>query len=457
MNPSLLAEETLRILSAEGCVDPLEVSDARVGLALIQLAAGKDITALGLGDAASVSSTQALQVMMRRMLTPAASHYAVLGVPRSASGSDIRENYRRLIALVHPDSRPKGLPADSAIQVNLAYAILSDPDARARYDASLSDTPARAADDVIRPHSAAAQSSPASASNGLTRFDGWVSALRARRSLVWMAALLVMPLVWVLATRSNTAPPTRLIEARPKLQVAHESPSAETRIARAESGAAISPPASVPSPGDPQPSVALAASRSLTAESERRIAATGAGTGLVLPNESMIASPSRRLEPIAVPSPGAASARQRDPLPEVPSGGAAGAGTIRPVLAASPTRDLPADRGQGVAEFLAQLADAVEAGSVDRLSSLLDDQMPGRAGVIADFENVFRSTRKRELRYLRIEQQRQSQRDSFSGVAELGLTSADGSSSTQRLFLSGTIERRGDRAKLARWSSHPVQ
>lgn len=457
MNPSLLAEETLRILSAEGRVDPLEVSDARVGLAVIQLAAGKEVTALELGESPVVSPLQALSVMMRRMLTPAASHYAVLGVPRNASGADIRENYRRLIALVHPDSRPKGLPADSAIQVNLAYAVLSDPDARARYDASLSDTPSHAAADATRPHPAAAPPSPVSASNGVTRFDVWVSALRARRSLVWMAALLVMPLVWVLATRSNTPSPTRLIEARPKLQVAQESPSAETRIARAEPGAAISPPAAVPSPGDPQPSVALAASRSLTTESERRLAAAGAGTGPVPPNEAMRTSASRPSEPIPLPSPGAASARQQDSLPEGTSGGAAGPGTIRPVLAASPTRDTQADRGQGVAEFLAQLADAVEAGSVERLSSLLGDQMPGRASVIADFENVFRSTRKRELRYLRIEQQRQPQRDSFSGVAELGLTAADGSSSTQRLFLSGTIERRGDRAQLARWSSHPVQ
>lgn len=451
MNRSLLAEEVLHILSSkdDDSSAPLEVSDARVGLALIQLAAGKEVTALDLGDACQSTAEDAQRVMTRRMLSPTASHYAVLGVPRTASGSDIRENYRRLIALVHPDSRPKGLPVDSAIQVNLAYGVLSDPDARARYDASLlnADTSSSGVGAAQSRSSAGPAPTPSSAvSPG--RFDGLVNALTARRSLVWMAALLMLPIVWVLATRSGTPAPTRLVEARPKLQLDEEASAVSERAASA--GLVTSNATAPGRPSETQSPMALAASRSLTIESERKLLAGSGG-------ERPVAAGTSSATNALTGAPESATAHVTPTLTRPRDTARDEAVALRPVLAEAPARGQGAGPGQAIPELLARLADAVESGSIDRLNGLLGERMPGRASVMADFESVFRATRKRELRYVRIDQQVQSRPQTFSGVAELGLTAPDGTTSTQRLFLSGAVERRGERVQLARWSSHPVQ
>lgn len=64
-------------------------------------------------------------------------HYAVLGVPPSASDRQIATAYRKLVRSLHPDIRP----ADPAAQEELAdvlaaYDTLRDAGRRAAYDAA---------------------------------------------------------------------------------------------------------------------------------------------------------------------------------------------------------------------------------------------------------------------------------------------------------------------------------
>ncbi len=263
-----------------------------------------------------------------------------------------------------------------------------------------------------------------------------------------MAALLMLPIVWVLATRSGTPAPTRLVEARPKLQLDHEASTVSERAASA--GLATSNSISPGSPSETQSPMALAASRSLTIESERKLLAGSGGERPVAAGTSSTTIASTGAPESATAHAAPTPTRPRDAARDEPS-------ALRPVLAEAPARDQSTVSGQAVAELLAQLADAVESGSIERLNGLLGERMPGRTAVMADFESVFRATRKRELRYVRIDQQGRSRLQTFSGVAELGLTAMDGTTSTQRLFLSGAVERRGERVQLARWSSHPVQ
>lgn len=66
----------------------------------------------------------------------ASSHYSLLGVPPSASVREIRQAYRELSKLYHPDTTT--LPPATAVtkfqQLNEAYATLSAPERRLAYD-----------------------------------------------------------------------------------------------------------------------------------------------------------------------------------------------------------------------------------------------------------------------------------------------------------------------------------
>ena len=62
-------------------------------------------------------------------------YYAVLGVPRTASQTDIKKAFRKLAREHHPDTKPGDAAAERRFkEVNEANAVLSDPDKRALYD-----------------------------------------------------------------------------------------------------------------------------------------------------------------------------------------------------------------------------------------------------------------------------------------------------------------------------------
>lgn len=66
--------------------------------------------------------------------------YAVLGVAPQATQAEIRHAYRTLMRQNHPDTRPRGNPADNAAstatlqQAMAAYLVLGDPARRVGYD-----------------------------------------------------------------------------------------------------------------------------------------------------------------------------------------------------------------------------------------------------------------------------------------------------------------------------------
>lgn len=66
-----------------------------------------------------------------------ATLYSVLMLQRSSSGSDVKSAYRRLARQWHPDVCKENNATEQFMAIKHAYEILSNPKARARYDAGL--------------------------------------------------------------------------------------------------------------------------------------------------------------------------------------------------------------------------------------------------------------------------------------------------------------------------------
>ena len=62
-------------------------------------------------------------------------YYEVLNVTRTATDREIKSAYRKLAVKFHPDKNPGDSAAEELFkEAAEAYAVLSDPDQRARYD-----------------------------------------------------------------------------------------------------------------------------------------------------------------------------------------------------------------------------------------------------------------------------------------------------------------------------------
>lgn len=63
--------------------------------------------------------------------------YAILGVEKTASESEIKNAYRKLALKYHPDRNPGDHElAEKFKEISVAYAVLSDPNKRRQYDIS---------------------------------------------------------------------------------------------------------------------------------------------------------------------------------------------------------------------------------------------------------------------------------------------------------------------------------
>ncbi|MBV6625052.1 MAG: DnaJ domain-containing protein [Rivularia sp. (in: Bacteria)] len=65
------------------------------------------------------------------------NHYSILNVDRNASQAEIKQAYRRLVKLFHPDVNQEAEDKEQIIRINAAYEVLGDIKSRQSYDRQL--------------------------------------------------------------------------------------------------------------------------------------------------------------------------------------------------------------------------------------------------------------------------------------------------------------------------------
>jgi molecular chaperone DnaJ len=69
------------------------------------------------------------------------NHYDTLHIHPAATSAEIKQAYRRLVKLFHPDSNQETADHEQIIRVNAAYEVLRDAASRQSYDQELSARP----------------------------------------------------------------------------------------------------------------------------------------------------------------------------------------------------------------------------------------------------------------------------------------------------------------------------
>lgn len=99
--------------------------------------------------------------------------YSVLRVPETANPEEIKQAYRRLVKLWHPDLHPDDMSAQQRMaEINEAYTILSDPAKKWKYDDDLSRKRAQLRakqEEQARKEAAAAAAAAAAASSAMKK------------------------------------------------------------------------------------------------------------------------------------------------------------------------------------------------------------------------------------------------------------------------------------------------
>lgn len=382
---------------------------------VLQVAAGRSAPG---DETGSERLREAAKFFIRAaLLYPGADHYAVLGLARGAEPTDLKERYRLLMRLIHPDfaeADSADWPADAAVRVNRAYETLSSPVLRREYDEQLAATrvqPPPAAGPVRLAPSVVVHGRPAPAR--LNPRAAWALGLLCATG----AILLLMPRQepdHLVQTSSQVAfrEPPSVQWARSANSQASEA-TAEAAVPVAPAGAPPAPEVTIPH-GSPAPAPQLMAPAVPQAPAPTPARAISRS---VLPQASPQPAPAphRPQPPAAAPAPVAAAASPApavawsEPVPPPPaapveSAMAAAIAPSAPPLAALPVSTIPtapkltptlAVRSAptlGEAQpLITQLLQMLESGSGDQLLRLLEPgarQAPAAQQLSRQYENL---------------------------------------------------------------------
>ena len=106
---------------------------------VLMLSAGREVPGLALEPSRAQRAQRAASFFVRTaMFRPAADHYTLLGLQPGFGDDVLRDHYRLLMRMVHPDFEGSSAwPRDAAARINLATDVLGSKVRRTEYDQSL--------------------------------------------------------------------------------------------------------------------------------------------------------------------------------------------------------------------------------------------------------------------------------------------------------------------------------
>jgi len=489
---------------------PFRLVSSDVGKALIQLAGGKTPAALvhlAASDGRARPDVQkiALRFVADILLSPVSNHFTTLGVVPDFEATALRGNFRRLMALVHPDARPVGFPEDAASRVNRAYAVLADEQTRETYTfLEIGRVSVGALASVPAPQRNETRARSAAETPTRNRLQGWAAALRARQSLLWLAALLLVPLGMGVMSLFSRNEPQRLVEARPRLpqssdvqnlasnidsrgaattnDAALTTPTAPERPVTVESTSAVAnrvanklfaveraavPPVAAAFANQPSPTMTSQLSAKSIEVSSRQSVNQSASLApsvsvATVDSQARAAAPT---ENVATPraQDGPMQSQVQSPLQATasPPATVAVATASPPLVARSATTADRNDSGPRVKsidadEVVVRFSNAYESGSISAFSQLLAPGMSGRRQMLSDYERVFQGTRQRSIKFKQLKHSANGERISTTGYATVTTVDQENRTIVQRVFLEFDIGRDRGESRIERLANYVI-
>lgn len=496
------------------------LSSSEVGQSVIMLALGRMPSAyLGLVADDKVSDLRqqtARQLVARWFLAREATLYASLGVAPDCSHEMLRENYRRLIGLVHPDTRPVGFPEDSASRVNMAYSVLADAERRASYDASMAPLTQQTPSPLQQATTSVSVGARTAQPDGIfDRFRAAVPQVQFGNGLLAIAGLMLLPIGYAVYSLTNRDVQPQIVEARAKLKgstdlssrpeasintdITAPSPTAVVNDNQLVTANTATRPRGAPtlikessssSTVEPSPKLTFSTRLQSLIGGNVQVAAPPAEMPMRIQNNTVSLAPVRpstdsgaNVQPETTVSTRATSTNT---APTVSSNGSAertapkspmSADTLSTVVTAdralrapasiqvqqaqtssatlaSPTesRVNPADAD----DVLMRLSGAYEAGSIAAFSKVFATSMAGRRQLLSDYERVFQQTRQRSIRFTQFKHKISGEKLLTSGFAVVSTVDNDNRASSQRVFLEIDIGRDSEGLKIERLHNYPL-
>lgn len=436
---------------------------------ILQIAAGRGVRA----EASDGTLREAASFFIRAaLLYPGADHYAVMGFAFGTEPTDLKERYRLLMRLIHPDFAQAGAaawPADAAVRVNRANEVLSSPMLRREYEEQLANLKQQ------RPAGVAKAASHAPAAVARRQQEprlqvGKRAAWALGITLTGIGILMLMPrqepdhLV-----QRKAAAPTAVMREPARVQEPVAMPPAPARIAElpvlppvVERTPAPAPasaaqwdrlgqvaPAPAPPPAQaglrPVPPVAARAAPSApVAPAARPIAAAPARPA----QEAPVTVP----PPLPLPSPVVAALAVAPTASQPP----AAAPVARAAPAVAPPT--PSPTLSDAQPLLTQVLQMLETGSGDQLLRLLEAdarQSPGAQALSRNFEQLVKGARPVHLSQVEFKGEPRDGVLLVTGRIRLHAGETTIGSPGQRLLLRAEFASRGGKVMLTNLSGAP--